>query len=241
LISKQSRSSMLKLSTPTKVFLALCLLAALVGLAILFQIEWRTVPALVQEIPPRVRETGPWLYFTALALLPAFGFPLSPLLVMAASFGLAIALPGIAVALAVNLTLTYGAARFGLRGLVTRLLTRREWKMPEVTKTADWRIILLVRTTPGMPFFAQNYLLGVAAVPFLAYFAISWSVNVLLAVAILVAGESALSGRGALALSALTAAVFLALLLRLVGRELKKKLLPPAEPTPRILSASEAD
>jgi uncharacterized membrane protein YdjX (TVP38/TMEM64 family) len=70
--------------------------------------------------------------------------------------------------------LTYWLARQAVRPLLARLLKRFGYTVPRVTADNALSIALLVRLTPGPPFFLQSYILGLADVPFRLYMVVSW-------------------------------------------------------------------
>ena len=55
-------------------------------------------------------------------------------------------------------------------------------------------VTLLVRLTPGPPFFLQSYLLGLAEVPFRLYMIVSWLAVLPLALAVVLLGKAAREG-----------------------------------------------
>ncbi len=121
-----------------------------------------------------VRAAGPWVFFTAMALLPAIGFPLMAFCFTAGpAFGSQLGLGGIlafsAVAILVNVLLTYWLARYALRPVLERWLSRLGYKIPVVDAADQLEVTILVRITPGPPFFVQSYLLGLAQIPFRIY------------------------------------------------------------------------
>ncbi len=124
------------------------------------------------------REAGPLAFFTAMALLPAAGFPLAPFTLVAGPvFGPVIGVGNVILctllAVTVNVAISYWIASRALRPLVCRWVTWLGYTMPEVQPHAAWTVILLVRIVPGPPFFLQSYLLGLARVPFGVYMLVS--------------------------------------------------------------------
>lgn len=124
------------------------------------------------------RKAGAVPFFIAMALLPAAGFPLGMFTLAAAvvfspTLGLGTVLACTLLAVAVNVALSYWIAARALRPLVTSIVRRFGYTLPEVQSHTAWTIILLVRVVPGPPFFMQSYLLGLARVPFRAYMLVS--------------------------------------------------------------------
>lgn len=168
----------------------LLLIIAVVGLFALFWIVWDQ-----QATMAVLRNSGPWPFFGAMALLPAIGAPLTPFFLLAgASFGVQVGLIGSALALAVNLTLCYWVARSGLHGRLEAILARFDYEMPnfETRRPDAVRLAVVVKLAPGVPNTIKHYGLALAGVPFAAYFGISMLVTGVYAAALVVLGESLL-------------------------------------------------
>jgi len=146
-----------------------------------------------------IRDMGPWVFFVAMALLPAVGAPLSAFnLVAGEAFAQRLTMPGVIVAVAVmialNLALTYWLARYALRPLLTRLVAHYGYAVPRIDAKNALTASLLVRLTPGPPFFFQSYLLGLAEVPFRLYMIVSWLAVLPLALSVVLLGKAAREG-----------------------------------------------
>jgi len=140
-------------------------------------------------------QAGPLPFFTAMAILPAIGFPVTPFFILAgATFGVAVGLGGSLLALLANFCLCFWLARSALRPGILRLLKRFSVKLPRFDEGQQraLQFVLMVKFTPGVPAFAKNYLLGVAGVPFALYLVVSMVVTGLYAAAFVVLGESVL-------------------------------------------------
>ena len=109
----------------------------------------------------------PVLLFAAIAILPGCAFPAAPLFILAgAVWG---ANPGTcAVTLAaaiINISWTHAvAAGFGQK-FIQRILGKYWDAWKSKTGSHDWRLAAALRLTPGIPLFAQNYLLGLIGMP----------------------------------------------------------------------------
>lgn len=178
------------------------------------------------EITRIVRE-APWpLFYLALALLPLLGVPVVPLYLAAgAAHGLGGALAGVAVALVLNLTLSYGIA-LRMRDPVSRLVARAGWRLPQVPEEKMPAFTVLVRLTPGAPLMLQNYMLGLLRVPFPLYLGVSLVAEMLIALGYIVTGESLYSGRWGFVWMGLGLIVFVLVLTRLVRGILSHNALP---------------
>ena len=119
---------------------------------------------------------NPWALFLALVILPGLPVPTSLLMLTAGvvwreqpvmACGLCM------LALALNFTWTYWLAAGPARRLVERLLTATSLKIPELPHGDHLKLILVLRLTPGIPLFLQNYLLGFLRAPFYLYLPVS--------------------------------------------------------------------
>ena len=119
---------------------------------------------------------NPWALFLALVNLPGLPVPTSLLMLTAGvvwreqpvmACGLCM------LALALNFTWTYWLAAGPARRLVEKLLTATSLKIPELPHGDHLKLILVLRLTPGIPLFLQNYLLGFLRAPFYLYLPVS--------------------------------------------------------------------
>jgi uncharacterized membrane protein YdjX (TVP38/TMEM64 family) len=150
-----------------------------------------------QAVMRWIERARPLPFFSLLALLPVFGFPVSPLFVLAgASFGMRIGIVGSLLALAANLTACYWIARW-MRPVIESLLRRFNFRLPDITKTdrSPTRFALAVKLAPGLPAFVKNYALGLTGIPFVIYFTLSMLITGAYAVLLVVLGESLLEHR----------------------------------------------
>ena len=151
---------------------------------------------------------GPWVFFIAMALLPAVGAPLSMFSLTAgrafgAQMGMGWVIAAAFAAITVNILFTYWLARRVFRPWIARLVTSFGYKLPELDRADLTDLIVILRVTPGTPFCVQNYLLGLANAPFGRYMAISCAVMWAYAGAAVVFGDALLSGRGRTAMMAI--------------------------------------
>lgn len=175
-----------------------------------------------------LRAGGPVVFFTAMALLPAMGFPVSMFNLTAASafearMGMAGVIAAASVAIAVNLALTYWLARYALRPWLEQMISRTKYKIPVVAEADGAQITLLFRITPGPPFFLQSFLLGLAEVPFFTYMWISWIISTVYSAAFIVFGDAILHGKGKMAFIGVSALVALGLIVHLLRQRYGKQ------------------
>lgn len=175
-----------------------------------------------------LREAGPLPFFVAMAVLPAVGCPMSVFYLAAGSaFTATLGLPGVlaavGAALLVNLALTYWLAACGLRPWLEQMISRTKYRIPELKAADHAEVTLIVRITPGPPFFMQGYLLGLARVRFQTYLGISFLVAMPIGSGVVVFGDAILHGKGGMAFLGLSAIVGVTLIIHFIRRHYGKK------------------
>ncbi len=186
--------------------LAVVAVAGVVGVLLL--LRGYDVKGQFQLVLEQVRTAGPVVFFAAQALLPAVGVPQTAFSLTAGSlFGAQLGLPVVllwsTLALIANMALSYWLASRLLRPVLEKLMMRLGYRLPAVQSGDVTDVIVLLRVTPGSPFPVQNYLLGLARVPFGKYLLISTLISGPLNAAFLCFGEALVQGRGRVALVAL--------------------------------------
>jgi uncharacterized membrane protein YdjX (TVP38/TMEM64 family) len=176
-------------------------LATLVLLGLILVVITEDLQTMIHRILDLLRNAGPGVFFVAMILLPALGAPLSFFTLTAGSvFGPQMGLPLVMllslVAITANMAISHLLARRALRPLLSRFLQHLGYRMPQVGSADGGDLTVLLRVTPGIPFAVQNYLLGLAAVPFARYLLVSCLVALPLNAAIIFFGEALLQGRG---------------------------------------------
>lgn len=160
----------------------------------------------------------PALFLAAMVLLPLGPFPASVLFILAGlRFGTAAGFALSMLSLAANMTLGYWLARRVVRALMERWLAGRGLRVPRLEPGDELRFLLLFRITPGMPLFAQNYVLGLAEVRFGRYLGVSLAAQLPYVLGFVWFGQSLTESSAwkvALAVAGLVAAALLVSLLR---------------------------
>jgi uncharacterized membrane protein YdjX (TVP38/TMEM64 family) len=139
----------------------------------------------------------PWLLFAGLVILPALPIPTSALLILAGTVWRdrpVMACTLCLLALALNISWTYWLAAHLGRSAIVKLLDFMGLRMPELSKGNDLRLILLVRLTPGFPFFVQNYLLGFLRVPFRLYLPVSLTCSGIISMGVVLSAAGVADG-----------------------------------------------
>lgn len=202
---------------------------AVVGLLLLRGYD---VKGLVQRTLDFVRGAGPGVFFLAQAVLPAMGAPQTAFSLTAGSLfgaqlGMGVVVLCSTLALVTNMALTYWMASRLLRPVLSKLITRLGYRLPEVQAGDATDVIVLLRVTPGAPFPVQNYLLGLGRVPFGKYLLVSTLIAAPINVAFLLFGEALLHGRGRAAMLTLLGILALMVATHLVRKHYGKKKTAP--------------
>jgi uncharacterized membrane protein YdjX (TVP38/TMEM64 family) len=165
------------------------------------------ISALMTQVVTSLREAGPLVFFGAMAVLPAFGFPLLPFTLTAGPvFGPSLGTGGVigcaVLAVMINVALSYGLAATVLRPLVRWLVVRLGYRLPEMGASTPWFFITMVRVLPALPFWVQSYGLGLLRVNFLAYMVVSTLVPAGYIAGAVLFGDALFRGRSGAALAA---------------------------------------
>jgi uncharacterized membrane protein YdjX (TVP38/TMEM64 family) len=155
----------------------------------------------------------PVVLFLALVILPSLPIPTSALYfttgviwrehpVMACCLSLS--------SMILNLSWTYWLASGPARRVVQKLLIKTRYILPSLEADGQLRLVLILKLTPGIPFFIQNYIAGFIRVPFKSYMGLSLLINGIFVIGIVLSGVGiggknflpALTGLSLIALSA---------------------------------------
>ncbi len=152
-----------------------------------------------------IRGAGPVAFFTAMTILPALGVPtLAFSLTAGPVFGERLGMGTVVLlstlALSFNMVFAYFLARRALRPLLEKLIKRLGYKLPEVEAGDITDLIVILRCTPGIPFCVQNFLLGMAEVPFGKFFIVSFILILPQNAAFVLFGDALLQGKGRMVL-----------------------------------------
>lgn len=196
----------------------LAVLGLLAGVGLLWVGGWQIDP----ETLHAWQQDAPVLpFFTALTLLPLVGVPTTPFfMVSGAAYGILTSLIGTAIALSVNLLLSFGIARGGLSPLLRRILARTGHTLPDLDEKRELHFTLMVRMIPAMPNFVKNYLLCLAGISFPLYFGVSLIISLLYAAPFIILGESILEKDS----SDLIVALVLLAALGVIGHLVRKRM-----------------
>lgn len=220
------RKLLVRLGAIAAALIALLVISVLLGLDLRACIQW--AQAEVKWGLDLIAGAGPVVFFSCMVLLPALGVPMLAFVLPAgALFGERFGLGGVIglclAAVTANMLLSYSLARWILRPWLSRLIVRLGYKMPELQGSDATDLLVIMRVTPGIPFFVQNYMSGLADIPLGRYLAIScliaWSFNT----AFVFFGDALLHGQGRLVMLGFGVIVALIAILHMVRHHYAKK------------------
>lgn len=215
---RPNRALLLKLAAAVAVLLVAAVLVA----------RGLDLKGLLAQALDRIRDAGPVAFFVGMAVLPAVGAPmmafsLSAGPVFGPTLGLGWVVFWAVVAMVFNMTVSYWLARRAVRPLAEKLCVRLGYTLPRATTGDEFDLIVLFRVTPGIPFPVQNYLLGLADVPFGKYLLVSCAIQCPMNAAFILFGDALLHGRGKVAFIVLCVILALGAATQLVRKHYGKK------------------
>ncbi len=142
-----------------------------------------------------------------------------------ALYDLPLALGGSIAALGTNMALSWLLAGKWFRPPFERLALRFGHRVPEITRGNMITVAVLLRITPGVPFPLQNYLLGLARMPFGWYIGISLPITSSFAFAFILFGDAILKGNVTVVLLAISLLIALSFGVRILRARLKRTAL----------------
>lgn len=180
--------------------------------------------AWIEDAWALVRKMPAWAYFLSMAAICILPVPISPFYLAAGPlYGTGPSLVWIGFAVALNQIVAYTLAAGLMRPVIGRQLERWGYPIPSVRDSGDqWLFTFLIRAVPGVPYALQNWILGLAGIERVRYLVISWPIQMLYAIAWIVAGESAFEGRYGMLIGALSLILAIALLGRWVGKRARR-------------------
>ncbi|MGF1657015.1 MAG: TVP38/TMEM64 family protein [Verrucomicrobiales bacterium] len=172
----------------------------------------------------------PILLFVAMAILPAFPVPISPMLLAVGAvfkpiwggpFAFAYALSAVIV----NMSWVWWAAAYPGRKVASDLLKKCDITLPEPDKKKGYiPLLIFLRITPGFPLFLQNLILGFVRVPFIPYILISSALTSIYTFGFVILGGAIFEGEAKIALLAVAV-----ILLGIIITSYLRKKAPPVE------------
>lgn len=119
----------------------------------------------LESLTAAIDRLNPIAVVPAMAILPAFGFPIVVVyLIAGARFGPLLGGAVVAFATAMHLLLAYGVTKTFLRRPLERFLEKRHLHFPEIPADEHVPVALIAALVPGLPYVVRNYALALAGV-----------------------------------------------------------------------------
>lgn len=198
---------------------------AVLGSAWLLGVDTRLVLNLWESIKTFLIK-HPSVFFVAMVILPALPVPTSALQLTAGIIWRERPLMACSlclVAMIMNLSLTYWIAAGPARRLVEKLLNSTSYRLPELIRGDHIKLILILKLTPGIPFFIQNYLSGFFRAPFRLFLVVSILSNGIFGVGVVLSGVGIGDGKLIPAITGLSCIALSTLLTYLIREWLTKR------------------
>jgi uncharacterized membrane protein YdjX (TVP38/TMEM64 family) len=172
----------------------------------------------------RLKEAPPIVFFGAMSILTVFPVPLTPFYVTAGTlYGVIPSLLWIPPAMMLNNLIAHSITKGVLRPWLQSIVAKRGVSIPTLETKRDQTIfIVMVRITPGIPYFMQSVILGLAGVDRLRFLILSISVHMIYVVGFVVLGRSAFDGNFGVAIGAIALIIFVSVGARFVKRWLER-------------------
>lgn len=170
------------------------------------------------------------VYFAAFVILPAFGAPMTLFYLTALPIlgqdskvlGVGLAWLALGLNMAFMHLLTHGI----FHPVIERILRHRNLTIPRIRPENEWKIVLATRTSP-IPWALQNYLLALGHSRWRYYLWFSLPIQAGVGLAMMLLGESVLTGGFGYLLIAIFLIVVVNLLLQNFRKRLNRESAPP--------------
>jgi uncharacterized membrane protein YdjX (TVP38/TMEM64 family) len=202
------------------------------GLGWLLMSEPEAMRAALDRIWLRLQQAPAPIYFGVVSIAILLPLPASIFYIAAGPlYGVGPSIAWIPPVLIVNTLLVHALSATMVRPLITRVIARRGLVVPTLEGATDQNLaILLVRITPGVPYFLQSWLLGLAGVDRLRFVVITVPIQMVYASGFVVLGRSAFEGEIGVAIAALAVIVVAGIAARIAHRRLRALREPGEDP-----------
>jgi uncharacterized membrane protein YdjX (TVP38/TMEM64 family) len=210
------------------------LVALGVGIFALFELGGDGLRAWLGSSWIQLQAAPPFVYFGVVSLLTLLPVPVSLFYIAAGPlYGVATSILWIIPATIVNNLIVHAVSTSFLRPRLVAFVEGRGYSIPKVNTKADQSLLIaLIRVTPGIPYFLQNLVLGLADVDRWRFIAITLPIHVGYAAGFVILGRSAFEGQFGVAAVAVAVLVAASIAARIAYTRLRPTVLPD-EPAPR--------
>ena len=150
-------------------------------------------PKTIQTIYAFLRhDIHPGVFILLMGVLPVLGFPMSPFLALAGiKFGTAWGAGVSLLIMPVHLGLCYLISKTFFQTIILKVMQARGYSPPAFLTTKPGKLLLFFLVVPGPPYVMKNYILALTGLPFISYMFLTWTVQGLLAMPIVILGGTA--------------------------------------------------
>jgi uncharacterized membrane protein YdjX (TVP38/TMEM64 family) len=138
------------------------------------------------------QNSPPELLIASFAVLPVFGFPVSPFLVLLGlRFGYGLGIIVMLVIMPVHLIISYWVTHSFLREWVEILAKKNNLNITRISESQRMRFGFIFMVVPGLSYTIKNYLLPLSGLSFFQFFVCGWVTQAMMGIPFVVLGNSA--------------------------------------------------
>ena len=220
----------MRLSKTLKICLAALLVIGLglLGYAVISHDILAKIISLVDENTPA------YLFIILMILLPTFGFPLSPfLLVLGIKFGLAGGIALMVLIMPIHMLISFALTKIA-DDFIRTLLSRGSYVIPKVPADKQIRFTFLIASIPVLPYPIKNFLLPLAGISFPVYMSMNWGCQAVMAIPAVVLGSSVADLNPVMFIAAVVGLVAVYLVISWIEKKYGKQVALKAEENRKI-------
>ena len=220
----------MRLSKTLKICLAALLVIGLglLGYAVISHDILAKIISLVDENTPA------YLFIILMILLPTFGFPLSPfLLVLGIKFGLVGGIALMVFIMPIHMLISFALTKIA-DDFIRTLLSRGSYVIPKVPADKQIRFTFLIASIPVLPYPIKNFLLPLAGISFPVYMSMNWGCQAVMAIPAVVLGSSVADLNPVMFIAAVVGLVAVYLVISWIEKKYGKQVALKAEENRKI-------
>ena len=159
-MTMQTMGKILPGSKMVRIFMFLLILAVAVGL-FFYHKELTLLWKLVKD-----RKTPPVYVIATFIILPVFGFPILPLLVlMGVRFGAIIGLTLVFAVIRFHLAVSFWLTNYAFSKPIEKIIKNRSLEIPSIPDAHRLKYSMLFMMVPGLSYSLKNYILPLSGLP----------------------------------------------------------------------------
>lgn len=180
---------------------------------------------MLAKIISMVDESTPTsLFIILMIVLPIFGFPLSPfLLVLGIKFGPVAGIALMILTMPIHMIVSFGLTKVA-GGVIRSVLARGNYAIPQVPAGRQIRFTFIIASIPVLPYTVKNFLLPLAGISFPVYITMNWTCQALMAIPAVVLGSSVADLNPVMFIAAITGLITVYLVISGVEKKYGKQV-----------------